>query len=178
MSTTDPSLEPSASSFSWNLSKQTPELNKDLREFVKLLVEHQVEFVIVGAYVRALYGRPRYTKDIDFFVRASRENAEKLSKLIHDFGFSSLGLTPDDFYDPDVVVQLGYEPNRIDILTRISGVSFDQAWNNRVVASLDGVAVSFLSRSDYLTNKRAAGRPQDLADAHDVEMLGDEGGEP
>jgi hypothetical protein len=155
------------------LSNQTPELSKDLREFVQLLVAHRVEFVIVGAYARALYGRPRYTKDIDVFVRSSKENAEKLAALIHAFGFSSLCLTASDFYDPDLVVHLGHEPNRIDISTKISGVSFDQVWANRVPAELDGVPVAFISRDDFLINKRASGRLQDLADAEDVEQIGD-----
>jgi len=152
-------------------------MNQDFLDLLRAFIDRNVRFLIVGAYARALYGRPRYTKDIDFFVRSSQENAERLAQVIHDFGFDSLGLTPEDFYDPDVVVQLGYEPNRIDILTKISGVTFDEAWANRVAAILDDVPVSFISRADYLTNKRAAGRPQDLADAHDVETLGELGRE-
>ena len=147
----------------------TQDLNKDLREFVELLVAHEVEFVVVGAYALAFHGHPRYTQDIDFFVRSSQGNAEKLEKLIRDFGFASTGLKATDFYDPDVVVQLGHEPNRIDLITRIDGVSFDEVWEHKVPGDLGGTAVWFIALDDYLKNKRAAGRPKDLADAAEVD---------
>ncbi len=147
----------------------TQELNKDLREFVELLVAREVEFVVVGAYALAFHGHPRFTQDIDFFVRPSEANAKKLERLIHDFGFASTGLQASDFYDPDVVVQLGNEPNRIDLITRIDGVTFDDVWEHKVSGELGETAVWFIALEDYLLNKRAAGRPKDLADAAEVD---------
>jgi predicted nucleotidyltransferase len=146
------------------LSTETHDLNKDLREFVELLVGHEVEFVVVGAYALAFHGHPRYTQGIDFFVRSSQKNAEKLAKLIHEFCFASTGLKASEFYDPDVVVQLGNEPNRIDLITRIDGVTFDEVWEHKVPGDLGGTSVWFIALEDYLANKRAAGRPKDVAD--------------
>jgi hypothetical protein len=149
----------------------TPELNKDLSEFIELLVALEIEFVVVGAFALAFHGHPRYTRDIDFFVRPSEANAEKLERAIREFGFASLGLKASDFYDPDVVVQLGQEPNRIDLMTKIDGVSFDEVWRGKVAGHLGDSAVWFISAADYTKNKRAAGRTKDLADAEEIEKL-------
>jgi hypothetical protein len=149
----------------------TPELNKDLSEFVRLLAELEIEFVVVGAFALAFHGHPRYTRDIDFFVRPSEANANKLERAIREFGFASLGLKASDFYDPDVVVQLGQEPNRIDLITRIDGVSFDDVWRSKVAGRLGDTAVWFISAADYVRNKRAAGRIKDLADAEEIEKM-------
>jgi predicted nucleotidyltransferase len=146
-----------------------PELTKDLYEFVALLVERQVEFVIVGAFALAFHGHPRYTGDIDFLVRNSKTNATKLEAVIAEFGFASTGLTANDFYDPDVVIQLGQPPNRIDLLTKVDGVEFDQIWENRVTGFLAGLPVSYISLSDFLQNKHASGRPKDVADVAALE---------
>lgn len=144
----------------------TPGLSKDLREFVALLVEKDIEFLVVGSYALAFHGHPRYTKDIDFYVRSSRENAQKLELLIREFGFASTGLKEEDFYDPDIVIQLGMEPNRIHLLTNIEGVTFDEAWANRIPSELDGLPASFISKDDLIKNKTACGRPQDLVDVN------------
>ena len=149
----------------------TPELNKDLLEFVTLLVDLEIEFVVVGAFALAFHGHPRYTRDIDFLVRPSKENAEKLVQAMTQFGFESLGLKSSDFYDPDVVVQLGQEPNRIDLMTRIDGVSFDEVWHGKVAGHLGDAAVWFISAADYTKNKRAAGRTKDIADAEEIEKI-------
>lgn len=149
----------------------TPELNTDLSEFVGLLAALEVEFVVVGAFALAFHGHPRYTRDIDFFVRSSEANALKLERAIKEFGFASLGLKASDFYDPDVVVQLGQEPNRIDLITRIDGISFDDVWQGKVAGQLGGTPVWFISATDYVKNKRASGRTKDLADAEEIENL-------
>lgn len=149
----------------------TPDLNKDLSEFVELLVAHKVEFVVVGGFALAFHGHPRYTQDIDFFVRPSVENAEKLERTVKEFGFESLGLTSADFCDPNIVIQLGHEPNRVDLITGIDGLSFEEAWVNKVSGKLGGKSVWFISASDFLKNKRASGRAKDIADAEEIEKI-------
>jgi len=139
-------------------------LHPDWREFIELLNSHEVEYLIVGAYARALHGVPRSTGDIDFFVRASPENAVKLEAVLSSFGFGSVGIGREDFLALDQIVQLGVEPYRIDLITSISGVSFDEAWAGRLRGLLDGTPVVFLSLTDLKKNKAAAGRLKDLAD--------------
>jgi predicted nucleotidyltransferase len=145
-------------------------LDRDLREFVELLNARGIDFVVIGAHALAFHALPRYTKDLDLFVRVSAENAEKLSLAVRDFE-GVKRFNPEDFQDPGYTVQIGVEPNRIDLVTDIDGVDFNQVWANKVSGNLDGVPVFFISLDDYLTNKRAAGRPQDLADAHRAEEI-------
>ncbi len=140
-------------------------LGADLREFIELLNSHKVEFIVVGAHALAWHGLPRYTKDIDFLVHAQHSNAKRLLKALDDFGFGSLGLRLDDFLAPDQVIQLGREPNRIDLLTSISGVDWSECWQSKVEGAMDGIPVNYLGREAYIKNKLASGRPQDLADA-------------
>lgn len=149
-------------------------LNSDLREFIELLNSHKVEFVIVGAHALAWHGLPRYTKDIDLLIATDPVNSASLEQVIGAFGFGSTGLSSEDFSKPGQVIQLGLEPNRIDILTSISGVDWQEAWESRVRGELDGLPVSFLGRAAYIKNKLASGRPQDLADVTRLrEILGD-----
>lgn len=144
------------------------QLQNDLREFVELLLANKVEFVVVGAYAVAFHGYPRYTQDIDLFVRSSASNARKLTVLIRSFGFESLGLKQEDFYDPDVVIQLGHPPNRIDVITRIDGVTFDRVWENKVEGDLDGLNVYFIDLESLLLNKASTGRAKDKGDAEEL----------
>jgi hypothetical protein len=139
-------------------------LQKDLREFLELLNSHRVEYVIVGGHAVAYHGYPRFTGDIDFFVRATRENAERIAQVLEDFGFSRAAVSIEDLTTQNRVVQLGRPPNRIDLVTSISGVSFDDAWSSRIEGRLDGLPVQFLGRNALLANKRASGRPKDLAE--------------
>lgn len=143
-------------------------LQKDLREFVELLIERRVEFVVVGGYAVAFHGHPRFTQDIDLFVRADQANAKKLTLLVKDFGFEALGLTEEHFYDPNAVIQLGRPPNRVDLLTQISGVTFDEVWEGRVSGRLDDLEVSYISRDLLIKNKVAAGRGKDLGDVSEL----------
>src|ERR1700678_2529267 len=106
-------------------------LQEDLREFVELLNSHDVDYLIVGGYAVAYHGHPRFTGDIDFFVRPTADNARALLGVLEEFGFAELGLSANDFTSPHQVIQLGLPPNRIDLLTGISGVSFEQAWPGR-----------------------------------------------
>jgi len=144
------------------------QMNQDFLEFIKLLNIHNAEYVVIGAYARSFYGRPRYTGDIDFFISTSRENAERMMRVLNDFGFGSLGISIDDFMTPGQTIQLGVEPRRIDLLTGISGVEFCDAWKNRESIVIDGVAIQFISREDYIRNKKASGRHKDLADIEDM----------
>ena len=138
-------------------------LQKDLREFIELLSALDVHFVIVGAFAVAYHGYFRYTSDIDLFVDSAPENAARILRAIEQFGFSDLNLTVEDFSGGQVI-QLGVAPNRIDLLTFLSGVSFDEAWASREQGELDGVSVSFISREMLKRNKKACGRLRDLAD--------------
>jgi hypothetical protein len=146
-------------------------LSNDLREFIRLLAREGVEYLIVGAWSLAFHGRPRYTGDLDLFVRREGPNADRLMRALEAFGFGSAGLTRDDFLKEDFVIQLGVEPNRLDILTGISGVTFEEAWAARVAGTLEGLPVWFISRDLLIRNKKASGRDQDLADVHLLEAV-------
>jgi hypothetical protein len=143
-------------------------LTRDSREFIECLRSNRVEFLIVGALAVSWHGFPRYSGDIDFFVRPGRENAARLLDALEQFGFGSLGITLDDLSAEDRVIQLGVEPNRIDLMTSISGVSFDEAWQSRVSGEVDGVEVNFIGRDALIRNKRASGRSKDLIDADEL----------
>ena len=143
-------------------------LNQDFQEFVELFVAHEVEFLIVGGYALAAHGHPRYTKDLDVWVWIGTENSQRIIAAIEAFGFGDLGLTAADFQDPDVMVQLGHEPQRIDILTFASGLHFSDAYENRVYITIGNVQVPFISVDDLRTNKLATGRPRDIADVADL----------
>jgi hypothetical protein len=144
-------------------------LQKDLREFIESLNSHNVDYLIVGAFALAFHGVPRSTGDIDIFVRRSPENAARIEEVLVRFSFASLGLSAADFLSPDQVIQLGHPPNRIDLLTSITGVEFDEAWSERVSADLHGVSVPFIGREALIRNKKSTGRTQDKAD---LEALG------
>ena len=140
------------------------ELDKDFNEFVELFLEHNVRFLIVGGYALAAHGLPRATGDLDAWVWINPENAQNIMRALNAFGFQNLSLTESDFSKEDSIIQLGYPPFRIDILTSIDGVAFDQAWEKKIVVELNGMNVPFIGREDLITNKKATGRPQDLAD--------------
>ena len=139
--------------------------NQDWLEWLESLNASGVEYVIVGAVALAHHGWVRYTGDLDVYVRPSVANAERVIAALRRFGFGSLNVTVADLSAPDRVIQLGFPPSRIDLLTAIDGVSWDEAWQNAVVGEYAGVAVRFISRSDLVRNKRSTGRPQDNADA-------------
>jgi len=139
-------------------------LSSDLREFIHLLNTNRVKYVIVGAWALAFHGRPRYTGDLDIFIARDDENADKLMAVIETFGFGQAGIRREDFLQVDHVIQLGREPNRIDILTGISGVSFDETWANRESGKVADIAVFVISRDLLIKNKRAANRDKDQGD--------------
>jgi len=139
-------------------------LERDLREFIALLNARDVRYVIVGAFALAHHGHPRYTGDIDFFVEPSPQNAERISQVLDEFGFANIGVDKEDFTAADQVVQLGVDPHRMDIMTSISGVTFEEVWATCEYGDLDGLNVPFISKELLKRNKAAVGRKQDLAD--------------
>jgi hypothetical protein len=141
------------------------QISKDLREFIELLNAKGVEYVVGGGFAVAWHGHPRFTAGIDFLVRPNPTNAELIIQTLRDFGFAGLRIGPEDLCKPDQILQLGVKPNRIDVLTSIAGVSFEEAWASRVAGSIDSIPLSFIGREELIRNKESAGRPQDVADA-------------
>lgn len=140
------------------------QLPRDLHEFVALCVEHGVRFLVVGGYAVAAHGHPRLTKDLDVWVWVDPDNAARMAEVLKEFGFGSLGLSAEDFAVEGQVIQLGYPPSRIDIMTSIAGVDFEGCWARKTEVMLDSVAVPFIGVEDLERNKLSAGRFQDLAD--------------
>lgn len=139
-------------------------LQADLKEFIDLLNSHRVEYLLVGGHAVAFHGYPRFTGDIDFFIRMTLANAQRLLAVLNDFGFGMLDITDRDLLEPKRVLRLGHPPNQIDILTSISGVEFDVAWATRVDATMDDQRVLIIGWNELLRNKKASGRQKDLAD--------------
>jgi hypothetical protein len=145
------------------------EIRNDFKELLELFNRHSVEYLVVGGYALAFHGAPRVTGDIDLFVKPTSENARRILAALDEFGFGSLNLSKDDFTTPGMVVQLGVPPVRIDIITRVSGVSWEKADAGKVPGYYGDTPVFFISREDFIANKRATGRAKDAAD---IEALG------
>lgn len=139
-------------------------LNEDFKEFAALLHSNRVEYLIVGGYALAAYGHPRYTGDLDFWVGTDAGNAQRVLAALAEFGFGALGVGLDDLTTPDRVIQLGYPPRRIDLLTSIDGVDFAPCFARRLEVALDGLVLNFIGLDDFRTNKKSTGRHKDLAD--------------
>jgi hypothetical protein len=146
-------------------------IENDFKEFIALLNRHDVRYLIVGGFAFSFHAEPRFTKDIDFFIEGSAENADRVLKALADFGFSDLDLTKDDFIKPGEVVQLGVEPVRIDIMTSASGIDFASAWKNRVEGKYGDTKAFFISKADLIHNKAAIGRKQDLSDIEKLQKI-------
>ncbi len=145
------------------------DLHPDFSELLHCCVENKVEFVVVGGYAIAVHTEPRFTADIDLFVRPDKANAIRLMAALELFGFSGVDWAHDEFERPDCTVMLGRKPLRIDILTGISGVSFDQAFDGRVYVEIDGKPIPFIGKTELVKNKRSAGRAKDIADLEQLE---------
>lgn len=141
-------------------------LNDDFRDIVTLFADCGVEFLIVGAYALAFHGAPRASGDIDLFVRPTLQNAAKVFDALTRFGapLAPHGVTSADFAREGTIYQIGLPPRRIDVLTQISGVTFDEAWTSRTAVDVDGRSVNIIGREAFVKNKLAAARPKDLAD--------------
>jgi hypothetical protein len=148
-----------------------PELNDDFIDVLATFDEHGVDFVVVGAHALAAHGIVRATGDIGLFVRPSADNARRVFAALVAFGAPIVahGISVADFEASDNVYQIGLPPRRIDVLTSISGVSFDEAWGSRVAVRMGGVDVAVLGREAMIRNKRSAARPKDLVDADSLE---------
>jgi hypothetical protein len=144
-------------------------LNPDFKEFFQSLNSSDVHYLVIGGYAVAFHGYPRYTKNLDIWIWIDKENAEKVVQAIKHFGFESLGLSSSDFMEPEMVIQLGYAPNRIDLVLTPPGVDFEICYANRIETNIDGVRIPFIDKENLIKNKRASGRLQDLAD---IENLG------
>lgn len=138
--------------------------NQDFREFIQLLNDNDVHYLVVGGHAVAFHGHPRYTKDLDVWVWIDEANAQKIVVALNQFGFASLGLTVADFLEPNTTIQLGYPPSRIDILVGLSGMNFEQCFKERVETILDGLKVNFIDLESLRRAKRLSGRPRDLDD--------------
>jgi hypothetical protein len=139
-------------------------LNPDFKEMLSCLKDEAVDFIVVGAYALAAHGFPRATGDIDFWVRKSLDNAHRIMRALARFGAPLAKLREEDFTQPEMIVQIGIEPSRIDIITSIDGVEFDEAWENKVSVTIDELEVFILSKADLLRNKLAANRDKDQGD--------------
>jgi len=147
------------------------EIQSDFRDLLESFNKNRVEYVIVGGYALAFHGAPRYTGDLDILVNTSEDNAHRILNALNGFGFGSVGLSLQDFIESNKVIQLGYPPVRIDIVTSISGVSWVEAYQNRVAGKYGDITVYYIGRKQFVINKRTVGRKKDLAD---LEALSEE----
>ena len=143
-------------------------VHKDFLDFIELLERKNIKYLVVGGYAFTVLVFPRNTGDIDFFISNDIENAKKVLEAINEFGFGSIGLTVEDFMNPNMVVQLGFPPRRIDIITEISGVNFDEAWSNRIRNNGLGIEANFIGLDEFVKNKLASARAKDLADVDEI----------
>ena len=139
-------------------------LSKDFKEFIELLLSNKVDFLVVGAHALAMHGRPRYTGDLDVWVRPSPVNVTRLIHTLDAFGFASLGVEAQDFLGPQAMVQLGHPPARIDLLTTIDGITFAEAFANQVQFEVGDLKLPVISVDDLIRKKLATGRTKDRAD--------------
>ena len=147
------------------------EVQPDFKYLLELFNAHKVEFIIIGGYALAYHGAPRYTGDIDILVKPDPQNAERIIKALNKFGFGSVGLTKEDFENPDNVIQLGVPPVRVDIIMSITEVSWEDAFAGCVEGKYGNVPVKYIGKKEFIINKHATGRKKDLSD---LEALGEE----
>jgi hypothetical protein len=145
--------------------RNRPLLNPDFRDMLSALSAAKADYLVVGAYALAAHGFPRATGDIDLWIRPTQENAARVWESLAAFGAPTSRIAIEDFSTPNIVYQIGIAPRRIDILTSISGVEFEQAWEKRISVELGGLTVPVIGREHLLVNKRASGRPKDVVDA-------------
>lgn len=145
--------------------------NSDYRDMIECLQREGVEFMLVGGYAVALHGWPRMTFDIDFWIMANPQNAAAVVRALKAFGAPLMDLTEEDFHRPGMVFQIGTEPQRIDILSAVSGVTYEDAVTRALEMEVDGLSLKVISLEDLIVNKRASGRPKDIADALTLEKL-------
>ncbi|NOY07831.1 MAG: hypothetical protein GXP33_03200 [Spirochaetes bacterium] len=145
-----------------------PILPKDFRVFLKLFNSKKIKYLLIGGYAVGYYGYPRATADMDIWVAISKRNAEKITEAIKDFGINTPDLNEDIFLEPGKIIRMGYPPIRIEILTEISGVNFEQCYTRHEEIKIDGIKVKIISFEDLLINKKASGRHKDLNDLENL----------
>jgi predicted nucleotidyltransferase len=143
-------------------------LHKDLKEFLGLLNGHKVRYLIVGGYAVGIHGYPRYTGDLDVFVDANPQNADRIVGAFREFGFDLPQLNAESFIQPNRIVEVGREPVKLQVMTSISGVTFEDCYNRRIDIEIDGLTVPFIGYDDLIRNKRATGRDKDQVDAQQL----------
>ena len=146
-------------------------LDKDFEDFIVLLNQHNVDYMVVGGYALAFHGKPRHTGDLDIWIDISDDNAGKMVRVIKEFGMSSLGLERMDFLKAGVITQIGYPPLRIDILNEIDGVDFKEAYPNKLIIDVEGLPVNYIGLNDLIKNKQVSGRRQDISDVNELNKL-------
>lgn len=145
-----------------------PILPKDFRDFLKLLSSKKIKYLLIGGYAVGYYGYPRATADMDIWIAISKENAKKIIEAINDFGINTPDLNESVFLEPGKIIRMGYPPIRIEVLTEISGVNFEQCYGRRKETKIDGIKVKIISFEDLLKNKKASGRYKDLNDLENL----------
>lgn len=140
-------------------------LNPDFRDLLSAFIDGSVEFLVVGAYAMAAHRLPRATKDLDLWVRPSPDNARRVLRALDAFGAPRHGLTESDLHTSGTIYQVGVPPNRVDVITTVDGVTFEDAWRDRTTVTIEGLRVPIIGRAHLVLNKRTVGRPQDLLDA-------------
>jgi hypothetical protein len=143
-------------------------LNQDFKEFIALLNKHKVKFIIVGAYAVGFHGYVRNTGDLDIWIDTDNDNAEKIISALHEFGFSSLDISIEDLTKKDFVIQLGLPPHRLDLLTSVTALNFDECYSKIQVTAIDGVELPFVDLESLKKNKRSTGRNKDLGDVENL----------
>lgn len=139
-------------------------LEPDFEDFIRLLNQHEVTYLVVGGYAMAFHGRPRYTGDMDIWINISEDNASKMVVVLKEFGFGSLKFSESDFLKENIINQIGYPPLRIDILTSVDGIGFEEAYRYKQKIQIDELEVPFIGLNQLIQNKEASGRKKDLAD--------------
>jgi len=149
-------------------------LNEDYKEMLRILLNNKVKFLVVGAYAMGAYGYPRATGDIDIWVEASLENSEKIHQSLSEFGAPLSEITKTTFCEEGIVFQIGVSPRRIDIITKIEGVDFEQGYSDRQEIEIEDIKIPFVSKENLIKNKESTGREKDKLDVkyllqnHDV----------
>ena len=146
-------------------------MNPDFSDMLSALCDEGVEYLLIGAYAMAVHGVPRATGDLDVWVRPSPDNADRVLRALMRFGAPLGSLRAADLTDEDTVFQVGVAPNRVDVMTGIDGVTFDEAWSRRETREIDGLTLAVIGRDDLIRNKRATGRARDRADAEQLEGM-------
>jgi hypothetical protein len=149
-------------------------MNSDFKDLLRVFVEEDVRFLVVGGYAVIHYAQPRYTKDLDLWIEPTKDNARKLMRAFHRFGLPLVDLEESDFAVPGTQFSVGVAPCEVDLLTSLPGLEFPSCWENREFSDQDGLAIPYLGKADLVTAKRIAGRPQDLADLEELIRAGNE----